>query len=171
VSLVLLLGGARAGKSAAAQRIAGRWDGPVRFIATAEALDDEMTARIARHREERPAAWTTVEEPLALRDAVAAVDPGSAAIVDCLTLWVSNTLDREEEVVVAEAARTAELAAAHPAPVIVVSNEVGLGIVPANADARAYRDRLGAVNRVFAERAETAALVVAGRLLRLEETL
>jgi adenosylcobinamide kinase/adenosylcobinamide-phosphate guanylyltransferase len=143
----------------------------VRFIATAEALDDEMTARIARHREERPAGWTTVEEPLALRNAVAAVDPGSAAIVDCLTLWVSNTLDREEEVVVAEAARTAELAAAHPAPVIVVSNEVGLGIVPANADARAYRDRLGAVNRVFAERAETAALVVAGRLLRLEETL
>ena len=71
----------------------------------------------------------------------------------------------------AEAAEAAELAVVHPAPVIVVSNEVGLGIVPANADARAYRDRLGAVNRVFAERAETAALVVAGRLLRLEETL
>ena len=141
------------------------------FIATAEALDEEMATRIAQHRRERPAGWATVEEPLALRDAVAAVEPGSAAIVDCLTLWVSNTLDRDGEAVLAEAAATAELAAAHPAPVIVVSNEVGLGIVPANADARAYRDRLGAVNRVFAERAETAALVVAGRLLRLEETM
>ena len=171
MSLVLLLGGARAGKSAAAQRLAERWDGPVTFIATAEALDEEMAGRIARHRRERPAAWTTVEEPLALRDAIAAVDPGAAAIVDCLTLWVSNTLDRDEESVLAEAAATAGLAAAHPAPVVVVSNEVGLGIVPANPDARAYRDRLGAVNRVFAERAETAALVVAGRLLRLEETL
>jgi adenosylcobinamide kinase / adenosylcobinamide-phosphate guanylyltransferase len=170
VSLVLLLGGARAGKSAAAQRLAERWDGPVTFIATAEALDAEMADRIGRHRRERPAGWTTVEEPLALREAVAAVDAGSAAIVDCLTLWVSNTLERDEEAVLAEAAETAELAAAHPAPVFVVSNEVGLGIVPANADARAYRDRLGAVNRVFADHAETAALVVAGRLLRLEET-
>jgi adenosyl cobinamide kinase/adenosyl cobinamide phosphate guanylyltransferase len=170
VSLVLLLGGARAGKSAAAQRLAERWDGPVTFVATAEALDEEMAARIARHRRERPAGWTTVEEPLALREAVAAVDSGSAAIVDCLTLWVANTLGRDDEAVLAEAADTAELAAAHAAPVIVVSNEVGLGIVPANAEARAYRDRLGAVNRVFAERAETAALVVAGRLLRLEET-
>jgi adenosyl cobinamide kinase/adenosyl cobinamide phosphate guanylyltransferase len=170
VSLVLLLGGARAGKSAAAQRLAERWDGPVTFVATAEALDEEMAARIARHRRERPAGWTTVEEPLALREAVAAVDSGSAAIVDCLTLWVANTLGRGEEAVLAEAAETAALAAAHGAPVIVVSNEVGLGIVPANAEARAYRDRLGAVNRVFAERAETAALVVAGRLLRLEET-
>jgi adenosylcobinamide kinase / adenosylcobinamide-phosphate guanylyltransferase len=171
VSLVLLLGGARAGKSAAAQRLAERWDGPVTFIATAEALDEEMAARIARHRRERPAGWTTVEEPVGLREAVAAVDAGSAAIVDCLTLWVSNTLERDEEVVLAEATAAAEYAAAHAAPVIVVSNEVGLGIVPANPDARAYRDRLGAVNRVFAERAETAALVVAGRLLRLEETL
>lgn len=171
MSLVLLLGGARAGKSAAAQRLAAQWDGPVTFVATAEALDDEMAARIARHRDERPAGWTTFEEPLALREAVAALAPASAAIVDCLTLWVSNTLDRDEEAVLAEAAEAAELAVVHPAPVIVVSNEVGLGIVPANADARAYRDRLGAVNRVFAERAETAALVVAGRLLRLEETL
>ena len=171
MSLVLLLGGARAGKSAAAQRLAGDWDGPVTFIATAEALDEEMAARIVRHRRERPTGWTTIEEPLALRDAVTGVDPGSAAIVDCLTLWVSNTLDRDEDAVLAEAAATAELAASHPAPVIVVSNEVGLGIVPANADARRYRDRLGAVNRLFAERAETAALVVAGRLLRLEETV
>ena len=171
MSLVVLLGGARAGKSAAAQRLASQWEGPVTFVATAEALDEEMARRIARHRAERPAGWTTVEEPLALRDAVAAIAQGSAAIVDCLTLWVSNTLDRDEETVLAEAASAAELAAAHPAPVIVVSNEVGLGIVPANADARAYRDRLGAVNRVFAERAETAALVVAGRLLRLEDTL
>jgi adenosylcobinamide kinase / adenosylcobinamide-phosphate guanylyltransferase len=171
VSLVLLLGGARAGKSDAAQRLAERWDGPVTFIATAEALDDEMVARIARHRRERPAGWTTVEEPIALRDALAAVEGGSAVVLDCLTLWVSNTLGRDEEGVLAEAAAVAELAAAHPAPVVVVSNEVGLGIVPATPDGRAYRDRLGAVNRVFAERAETAALVVAGRLLRLEETL
>ena len=74
------------------------------FIATAEALDEEMAGRIARHRRERPAGWTTVEEPLALREAIGAVDPGSAAIVDCLTLWVSNTLDRDEESVLAEAA-------------------------------------------------------------------
>jgi adenosyl cobinamide kinase/adenosyl cobinamide phosphate guanylyltransferase len=170
VSLVVLLGGARAGKSSLAQQLASRWDGPVAYVATAEARDEEMAERIERHRGERPEAWTTVEEPLELRAALERLDRGQAAVVDCLTLWVSNLLERGDppEAVLAEAAAAAAIAAAHPAPVIVVSNEVGLGIVPASPLARVYRDLLGAVNRVFVDRAESASLVVAGRMLQLE---
>jgi adenosyl cobinamide kinase/adenosyl cobinamide phosphate guanylyltransferase len=94
VSLVVLLGGARAGKSALAQELAARWEGPVAYVATAEARDEEMAERIERHRRERPEGWTTVEEPLELRAVLERLEHGQAAVVDCLTLWVSNALER-----------------------------------------------------------------------------
>jgi adenosylcobinamide kinase/adenosylcobinamide-phosphate guanylyltransferase len=171
VTLVVLLGGARAGKSALALELADRWRGPVTYVATAEARDGEMARRIERHRAERPESWTTVERPLALLEAIEALREDEAAIVDCLTLWVANVLERGDDraAVVAEAETAAKLAAARAAPVIAVTNEVGLGIVPANALARRYRDALGDVNRAFVARAETSAFVIAGKALPLRD--
>lgn len=170
MTLVVLLGGARAGKSALAAELAQGWNGPVAYIATAEARDDEMAERIARHRSDRDEAWTTIEEPLELAEALAELDEGHAAIVDCLTLWVASLLERgnERKAIVANAQTVARSAASRGAPVIAVTNEVGLGIVPVNALARTYRDVLGDVNRTFVSHSERAALVVAGRLLTLE---
>jgi adenosylcobinamide kinase / adenosylcobinamide-phosphate guanylyltransferase len=170
VTLVVLVGGARAGKSALAAGFARQWEGPVAFIATAEAADEEMRARIERHRAERPAGWTTVEEPLRLREALVGLDGGALTVVDCLTLWVANLVERgdSEQEIVEEAEAVAAVAKAHASPVVVVTNEVGLGIVPATPSGRTYRDLLGQVNSTFVERADRAALVVAGRLLQLD---
>jgi adenosylcobinamide kinase / adenosylcobinamide-phosphate guanylyltransferase len=170
MTLVVLIGGARAGKSALAAELAGRFDGAVAVVATAEARDEEMRARIEHHRATRPAAWTTIEEPLELREALAALDDHAFVVIDCLTLWVANVLERgdSEETIVAEAKAVAAIAAARAVPVVAVTNEVGLGVVPATPLGREYRDLLGAVNAAFVERADQAALVVAGRLLRLE---
>ena len=168
MSLLLLIGGARAGKSTLALELARKWTGDVVFIATAEARDDEMTSRIAAHREQRPGRWKTIEEPIDVRAALDSLDD-EYAIVDCLTLWVANLLERgdSDEEILAEAERVADLAAARQAPVTVVTNEVGLGVVPVTPLGRAYRDLLGGVNREFAERASNAYLVVAGRALTL----
>lgn len=166
MSLVVLLGGARAGKSALAVELAREWDGPVVYIATAEAGDDEMAQRIARHQDERPADWSTIEEPVALREALRGVDVGTCVVVDCLTLWVANLLERGDDVL-AEAEATAEVAAERGARTVVITNEVGLGVVPATPLGREYRDVLGAVNAAFVARADDAALVVAGRALPL----
>jgi adenosylcobinamide kinase / adenosylcobinamide-phosphate guanylyltransferase len=169
MSLTLLLGGARSGKSALAVRRAEAFAGPVAFIATAEARDAEMIARIARHRAERPREWTTIDAPLSLAEALAALPEETCAIVDCLSLWVSNLLERTDEKAILQlAAEAARRAAERPAPTIAVSNEVGMGIVPTNALARRYRDVLGQVNATWADYAAEAALVVAGRQLSLE---
>jgi adenosyl cobinamide kinase/adenosyl cobinamide phosphate guanylyltransferase len=163
MTLVVLLGGARSGKSRLALERAVE---PVVFIATAEALDDEMTERIERHRRERPAGWRTIEEPVELEQALGEVPAGATAIVDCLSLWVANVLDSGDvEEAAASAARTAS---ARDGLTIAVTNEVGLGIVPDNALARRYRDVLGRVNATWAGAADEAYLVVAGRTLRLE---
>ena len=167
MSLTVLLGGARAGKSALALELARDQGAPVIYIATAEAGDEEMASRIAHHRSERPETWRTIEEPIALRSAVAAVEPDACVVVDCLTLWVANLLARGDDVL-SEAEAVAELAAGRPGPTIVVSNEVGLGIVPASPVAREYRDLLGAVNAAFVRRADDAAFVVAGRAIPLQ---
>ena len=169
MTLVVLLGGARSGKSARAVKLAEAAAAPVVFIATGEGRDDEMAARIDEHRRERPADWVTVEEPLELAGAVRALAPDAFAIVDCLTLWVSNALERGdgEEAIVAEATTVAETLAARDAPAVVISNEVGLGIVPANELARRFRDVLGRVNATAAGCADRALLVVAGRTLAL----
>jgi adenosylcobinamide kinase / adenosylcobinamide-phosphate guanylyltransferase len=170
MSLVVLLGGARSGKSQLALKLAERASAPVVFLATGEAGDDEMVDRIARHRQERPASWSTVEEPVELERAVGAVDDETTLIVDCLSLWVSNLIERltgPEIEAAAEAA--AQVAAARAGLTVAVSNEVGLGIVPDNALARAYRDVLGRVNALWVAAADEAYFVVAGRTIELEE--
>ena len=167
MGLTVLLGGARSGKSSMAVRMGARWDGPVTLIATAEARDEDMAARIGRHRAERPAAWKTIEEPVDVSGALRSCPDEAFVIVDCLTLWTSNLMERELDVR-SLAAASAVLAAGRNAPVVAVSNEVGLGIHPADALSRRYRDLHGAVNAIWCEHAERALLVVAGRTLDLE---
>lgn len=169
MALTMLLGGARSGKSALAVRRAEAFAGPVAFIATAEPRDAEMITRIARHRAERPREWKTIDAPLDLNGALAVVPEEACAIVDCLSLWVANVIESNEEETIAQlAAEAARLAAERPALTIAVSNEVGMGIVPANELARRYRDVLGRVNAIWAQQAAEAVLVVAGRQLPLE---
>ena len=167
MSLTVLLGGARAGKSELALELAKEQGGSVVYVATAEAGDDEMAARIAQHRLERPHTWQTVEEPVALLSVLASIEPDACVVVDCLTLWVANLLARGDEVL-PEAKAVAELAARRRGATIVVSNEVGLGIVPASPVAREYRDLLGAVNAAFVGRAADAAFVVSGCAIPLQ---
>lgn len=166
---VLLLGGARSGKSALALRLASGFAGPVVVVATAEARDEEMRERIRRHRAERPSQWHTLEEPVELAAAIAGAPEDACIVVDCLTLWTSNLLERglAAAAIESEAARVAEAAAARPSPTIVISNEIGLGVVPTTRLGREFRDLLGRVNAIFAEAAEEPLLVVAGRLVRL----
>jgi adenosylcobinamide kinase / adenosylcobinamide-phosphate guanylyltransferase len=169
MSLTFLLGGARSGKSALAVELARAWTGPVTVIATAEAGDEEMAARIGLHRDERPAEWTTVEEPLELEAALRSVSDESAAVVDCLSLWVSNLIGRGDgdDEIEALGRSVATLAAERDGLTIAVSNEVGLGVVPATELGRRYRDVLGRINADWAAAADHAALVVAGRQLPL----
>lgn len=171
MGLTVLLGGARSGKSTLAASIAGAADAPIFFIATAEARDEEMAARIEIHRRERPGSWTTIEEPLDLVGALARVPRDAVVIVDCLTLWVSNLLEqgtRDDEVI--ETADGAALVAAQRSGrTIAITNEVGSGIVPINPLARRYRDVLGIVNARWSAHAASAFLVVAGRLLPLSD--
>jgi adenosyl cobinamide kinase/adenosyl cobinamide phosphate guanylyltransferase len=167
MSFVLVLGGARSGKSAMAERLAVESRDPVIFIATGEARDEEMEARIRRHRDDRPHTWQTVEAPVDLLAAIASSARGDFLVVDCLTLWVSNLLEKEMDpgdINVVAAAVAKELSRRRG---VVVSNEVGLGIVPANELARVFRDTLGSVNALFAVAAERAVLMVAGRVLEL----
>jgi adenosyl cobinamide kinase/adenosyl cobinamide phosphate guanylyltransferase len=169
MSLTLLIGGARAGKSALALRRAREQGGAVVFVATAEARDAEMAERIARHRAERDPAWATVEAPVDVAGALAAAPAEACVVVDCLTLWVANLLEREDAEIERLAAEAAGVAAGRAGATIAVSNEVGMGVVPASALGRRYRDLLGRVNAVWAERAAAAALVVAGRPLWLDD--
>ena len=173
MALTLLLGGARSGKSAMAQRLAGRWDGPVTVVVTGEARDAEMAERVRRHRAARPAGWSTVEEPLELAAALGARGRDTFVVVDCLTLWVSNLLERglTDAGVEARARAAAATAAARPAPTVAVSNEVGAGIVPADPLSRRYRDLLGQVNAAWAAAADRALLLVAGRAVPLADPL
>jgi adenosylcobinamide kinase/adenosylcobinamide-phosphate guanylyltransferase len=169
--LILLIGGARSGKSELALRLAADQSAPVVFIATAHAGDFEMAERIARHRRERPADWRTIEEPLRLRETIAEIESSMCVIVDCLTLWTANALEAlgaaDTE---AQAAAVAEAASARPGLTVAVTNEVGLGIVPDNLLGRSYRDLLGRVNTLWADAADHAYLLVAGRALTLRRT-
>ncbi|HVS86465.1 MAG TPA: bifunctional adenosylcobinamide kinase/adenosylcobinamide-phosphate guanylyltransferase [Gaiellaceae bacterium] len=168
--LIVLLGGARSGKSSLALRLARAQEAPVVFLATGEAGDDEMAARIARHRAERPPEWQTIEEPLALADAVAGVDPAACLVVDCLSLWSANRLARDRpERIEAEAGVAARAARARPGLTVVVGNEAGLGVVPATPLGRTWRDLNGRVNAAWVAESDRAYLVVAGRALALED--
>ncbi len=167
MGFMLILGGARSGKSDRAQRMAVESGLPVTFIATATAGDGEMEERIRRHRTSRPLDWTTVEEPIDLVSATGDAPAGHFVIVDCLTLWISNLLGAgwTAEQVQAAARQAADALATRTGAV--VTNEVGLGIVPADELARRFRDVLGDVNTAFARCAERSVLMVAGRALEL----
>jgi adenosylcobinamide kinase/adenosylcobinamide-phosphate guanylyltransferase len=162
-----VLGGARSGKSALATRLAAESGAPVIFIATAEPRDDEMAARIRRHRADRPAGWRTIEAPLDLQAAVKTTSRGDFLVLDCLTLWVSNLLEQGQEAAAINVAADALAQEMTRRRGVVVSNEVGLGIVPVNELARVYRDVLGTVNVIFAALAERGVFMVAGRALDL----
>jgi adenosylcobinamide kinase / adenosylcobinamide-phosphate guanylyltransferase len=167
--LTLLLGGARSGKSSLAVELGARHDGPVTFLATAEAFDDDLRDRIDRHRDERPA-WPTLEVPVHLADAITAT-PDGLLIVDCLTVWMGNLFVHVPDAA-ERAARCAAAVAAlsvRSAPTVVVSNEVGLGLVPAEAMSRTYRDELGRLNQRVAAVAHRTLLLVAGRAVRLDD--
>lgn len=165
--LILVTGGARAGKSAFAQEWArALGDGQVSFIATAQALDDEMRQRIARHQAERPPGWETLEEPLEVPYTLSRAQ-GRVVLLDCLTLWVSNLMLAEREVL-PEVENLLAARAETGKTLLVVTNEVGMGIVPDNTLARRYRDLLGAANRRIAEEADVVYLLVAGIPLKLK---
>jgi adenosylcobinamide kinase / adenosylcobinamide-phosphate guanylyltransferase len=167
--VVLVLGGARSGKSRLAEHLlrARTKSTPV-YIATAQAFDEEMRTRIAMHQHDRGADWRTVEAPLDLPEAIAEVSQGPGAIlVDCLTLWLSNILLADHSLPLAFARLEQALAAA-ATPVVLVANEVGLSIVPDNALARRFRDEAGLLNQRIAAVADEVYFVTAGLPLRLK---
>jgi adenosylcobinamide kinase/adenosylcobinamide-phosphate guanylyltransferase len=180
--LTLVLGGARAGKTAFAERLAARHGPHVLYVATAEPLDDDMRARIAAHRSARPAAWRTLEAPLDPAAALhTAAGPVDAVLLDCLTVWTSNVMLHALDgasMTPADAARAEQaITAALDAllawqrtmhlPLYIVSNEVGLGVVPPTALGRVFQDALGRLNQRAASAAEHIHLVVAGLALDL----
>mgnify|MGYP000855577224 FL=1 len=168
--IVLVLGGARSGKSDYAQLLAGRLAERVLYVATATAGDDEMAERIARHRAERPATWDTAEAPVDVAAATgeALADHG-AVLLDCLTMLTSNVLLAQEDDPAAAEARLladldalCDLCAGRDVALVIVSNEVGMGVVPAYPLGRAYRDMLGRANQRLARRADRVLLLIAG---------
>lgn len=169
MALTLLLGGARSGKSRLAEGLTPGL-GPVTLIATAEGRDTEMRNRILRHQSSRPAHWQVVEEPVELEKALADVDDEGRVIVDCLTLWVSNLIELglDDSEIETRARRCAALAAARRSSAVVVSNEVGSGIVPGNELARRYRDLLGRVNSIWADSADQVYLAIAGGVVPVQ---
>lgn len=181
VTRTLVLGGARSGKSAHAEHLASATGKSVIYIATAQPRDDEMVGRIAHHRERRDGAWTTVEEPLALGDAIGRWNaPGHLLLIDCLTIWLSNLLfsqqqDYPEIGAVTPPARFHEererflLALEQSSSdIILVSNEVGMGIVPQGAVSRWFVDEAGRLNQAVAARCERAVWIAAGLPLVLK---
>ncbi|GJE71292.1 bifunctional adenosylcobinamide kinase/adenosylcobinamide-phosphate guanylyltransferase [Methylorubrum podarium] len=157
--MTLVLGGARSGKSAYAERLIEACPAPWLYIATAQAWDDEMRARIHEHRARRSDAWRTLDVPAALPEAVAAST--GPVLVDCLTLWLTNLLLAEADLDAATEA-LARACAAAPGPLVLVANEVGLGIVPDNALARRFRDAAGRLHQRLARDADRVVLTVAG---------
>lgn len=164
----LVLGGARSGKSAFAERLARHSGLSKKYVATAEAFDDEMAARIARHREDRGIDWRTVDAPRALPEAICEHSaPDAVVLVDCLTLWLSNRLLDDAPLEDDAAALDAALAEA-AGPVICVSNEVGLSLVPETRLGRVFRDAQGRLNQRVAARAGHVVFVAAGLPLTLK---
>ncbi len=167
-SIEFVLGGARSGKTRFALKCAEETGLVPFYVATATAFDDEMQARIAAHKTERNARWTTVEAPLALPQAIAAHGrPDHVLLVDCLTLWLNNLMFGEEDVEAATEKLVACLAAAH-GHVILVSNEIGLGLVPETSLGRRFRDAQGRLNQRIAAAADRVTFVAAGLPLQLK---
>ncbi|SFL25524.1 bifunctional adenosylcobinamide kinase/adenosylcobinamide-phosphate guanylyltransferase [Lysobacter sp. cf310] len=169
----LILGGARSGKSALAERLAAR-SADVVYIATAQARDGEMAARVAHHRQRRPAQWCTLEEPLALAAALREhAREGRCVLVDCLTLWLSNLLDEAQAADRYEREREALLQSlpSLPGEIVLVSNEVGLGVVPLGELTRRFVDEAGRLHQHLGTRCERVLFVAAGLPLALKGDL
>lgn len=169
-NLSLIIGGVASGKSGWAEGLVRSFARPKTYIATAQAFDDEMAAKIARHRRDRGPDWRTLEVPLELAAALGAVPEGHVVLVDCLTLWLSNQLLAEADI----AAKIAQLSAALGemlAPVVLVSGEVGAAPVPENDLARAFQNELGQLNQRIAAHADLVVNVVVGLPLLLKGAL
>lgn len=166
---LLVLGGARSGKSRYAQQRVEALSGRLVYIATAQSLDSEMEERISRHRADRGARWQTIEAPIELPAAIEdAALRHDAVLVDCLTLWLSNLFLAEKDI--EAAARSLETVVARcPCPVALVANELGLGIVPDNALARRFRDEAGWLNQRLAQTVDEVVMLAAGLPMRLKE--
>lgn len=167
MTIVLITGGARSGKSTRAEARAVSFAGPAVYIATAEARDAEMAERIDKHRERRGTHWIAREEPLELTRALDETDGGGARLVDCLTLWLSNLMHAGRDWST-ETARLVESLKRQRSPVVLVTNEVGSGIVPDNALARRFRDAAGLMNQTIAAAADEVEFIVAGLPMRLK---
>src|ERR1700742_508457 len=167
MTIILITGGARSGKSTRAESRARGFAGRPIYIATAEPLDAEMNERITRHRERRGSDWLEREIPLELAAALDETDGHGARLVDCLTLWLSNLMHaaRDWE---KEALLLVETLAHQTSPVVLVTNEVGLGIVPDNARGRQFRDAAGLLNQMVARAADEVEFVVAGPPMRVK---
>jgi adenosylcobinamide kinase / adenosylcobinamide-phosphate guanylyltransferase len=165
--LTLVLGGARSGKSRHAQILAMATPPPWVYIATAQALDDEMRERIEKHKASRGKGWSTIEEPIELAQAVAEAPAQAPLVIDCITLWVSNLMLGGRDVDAAMA-RFVKSLDGRKAPTIVVANEVGAGLVPETALGRAFRDQAGLINQKLAVSAHDVLLMVAGLAMPLK---
>lgn len=163
-----LTGGARSGKSSAAERSAAASGSPVTAIVTAEPGDAEMAARIEHHRRARPVGWLTIEEPIRLTEVVRTAPEDGYVLIDCMTLWLANVLGWSDPEIMGRIDELSSVLVARHGQAVVVSNEVGDGIVPVDPMTRRYRDLLGVVNGRLAAGAAESYLVVAGRFLRLE---
>ncbi len=175
--LVLISGGSRSGKSDFARQLAESLAGPHIFLATCPEVDDEMAERIRRHREQRRnSGWQTIEEPQDLTGALARCPDGATVLIDCLTMWIGNLMYKaelqerhlDEDEVLEKAEQLADAARQHQGTVIMVTGEVGLGIVPDNRQARLYRDLVGCCNQCMGRRADRAYLLSCGIPLQLK---
>lgn len=167
--IVFVIGGARSGKSSFALSEAAKVSGRKAYIATAEALDKEMKDRIEKHRKERSKEWDTLEEPLKIADAIKKTAGSyNGVILDCLTLWLSNIIQAELDVALQIENFISTLSARHSSRVYIVSNEVGMGIVPDNELARKFRDLAGMLNQKVAELSDDVYLVTAGIPLKIK---
>ena len=173
---IFITGGARSGKSSFAEQTADAYCAPLCYLATAQSLDDEMGQRILQHQQRRGDAWHTIEEPLQLAQALTENDGAfNVILIDCLTLWLSNLLMLHEYLgekaggrILEDVLHLAETLRGMTTPVIIVSNEVGMGIVPENRLARIFRDLAGQANQIIAAAADEAWLVACGIPLKLK---
>jgi len=168
--LTLVLGGAASGKSAFAEGLAKAGGQPATYIATAQAFDDEMAQKIARHKAQRGAGWHTIEEPLDLPRALAQAPKGQPILIDCATLWLTNVILGDHDLLQHQQDALAAIASA-PGPVVIVSNEVGYGLVPENALSRRSRNAQGRLNQDLARRADLVVTIMAGLPLVLKGSL
>lgn len=173
---IFITGGARSGKSKLAEQIALEYGAPLCYIATAQALDREMDQRIIKHQQRRGEAWRTIEEPLNLAQALESCDNScKAVLIDCITLWLTNLIfkyenhgDAMEELVMKDVHHLASTLNSITIPVIIVSNEVGLGIVPEHKLGRIFRDISGQANQILAAAADDVYTVISGIPLKLK---